>query len=51
MRIIDASEFMMKDLVKFSSVNESILAQSEDIKKFKPKDFKIVSKKNLINLN
>jgi phosphoribosylaminoimidazolecarboxamide formyltransferase / IMP cyclohydrolase len=44
-RIIDASEFMMKDLVKFSSVNESILTQSEDLKVFKSKDFKVVSKR------
>ena len=33
-RIIDASEFMMKDLIKFGSVNESILTQSEDLKVF-----------------
>jgi phosphoribosylaminoimidazolecarboxamide formyltransferase/IMP cyclohydrolase len=45
LRIIDASNFVVKDLVNFNSVNESILAQSEDIKKFTPKDFKIVSKK------
>ena len=44
LRIIDASNFVVKDLVNFNSVNESILAQSEDIKKFTPKDFKIVSK-------
>ena len=43
-RIIDASEFMMKDLIKFGSVNESILTQSEDLKVFEPKDFKVVSK-------
>jgi len=43
-RIIDASEFMMKDLIKFSSMNESILTQSEDLKGFKLRDFKIVSK-------
>ena len=43
-RIIDASEFMMKDLIRFGSVNESILTQSEDLKIFEPKDFKIVSK-------
>ena len=30
---------------KFSSVNESILTQSEDLKIFEIKDFKIVSKK------
>ena len=44
LRLIDASNFVVKDLVNFNSVNESILAQSEDIKKFTPKDFKIVSK-------
>ena len=43
-RIIDASEFMMKDLIRFGSVNESILTQSEDLKVFEPKDFKVVSK-------
>ena len=35
---------MMKDLIRFSSVNESILIQSEDLKVFEPKDFKVVSK-------
>jgi len=43
-RIIDASKFIMKDLIRFGSVNESILIQSEDLKIFKPKDFKVVSK-------
>ena len=43
-RIIDASKFMMKDLIRFGSVNESILTQSEDLKVFEPKDFKVVSK-------
>src|SRR6056300_973968 len=43
-RIIDASEFMMKDLIRFGSVNDSILTQSEDLKVFEPKDFKVVSK-------
>ena len=45
LRLIDATNFIMKDLVKFSSANESILIQSEDLKTFKNKDFKIVSKK------
>jgi phosphoribosylaminoimidazolecarboxamide formyltransferase/IMP cyclohydrolase len=45
LRIIDATKFMMKNLVKFNSANESILTQSEDIKKFDIKNFKIVSKK------
>ncbi len=43
-RIIDASEFMMKDLIKFGSINGSILTQSEDLKAFELKDLKIVSK-------
>ena len=43
-RIIDASEFVIKNLIKFGSVNESILTQSEDLKVFMPKDFKIISK-------
>jgi len=45
MRIIDATKFAMKDIIKFSSANESILTQSEDLKIFKLKDFKVVSKK------
>ena len=45
LRLIDATNFVMKDLVKFNSANESILTQSEDIKKFNTKDFKVVSKK------
>jgi len=44
-RLIDATNFIMKDLVRFSSANDSILTQSEDIKKFNIKDFNIVSKK------
>jgi len=45
LRLIDATNFMVKDLVRFSSANESILVQSEDIKKFNIKDFNIVSKR------
>ena len=45
LRIINATNFTLKDIIKFNSNNESILAQSEDIKKFNIKDFKIVSKK------
>ena len=36
---------MMKNIMKFSSANDSILMQSEDIKKFNDEDLKIVSKK------
>ena len=45
LRLIDATNFMIKDFIRFSSANESILIQSEDLKKFNTKDFKIVSKR------
>ena len=45
LRLIDATDFIMKDIMKFSSSNESFLSQSEDLKKFTIKDFKVVSKK------
>ena len=32
LRLIDATSFIMEDLVRFNSANENILAQSEDIK-------------------
>jgi phosphoribosylaminoimidazolecarboxamide formyltransferase / IMP cyclohydrolase len=44
LRLIDATKFIMKDIIKFNSANESILTQFEDSKKFTVKDFKIVSK-------
>jgi len=45
LRLINASSFEMKNMTKFNTANEAILAQSEDLKKFNLKDFKIVSKK------
>jgi phosphoribosylaminoimidazolecarboxamide formyltransferase / IMP cyclohydrolase len=45
LRLIDASDFMLSEVLRFNSVNENILIQSEDKKVFKTKDFKIVSKK------
>ena len=45
LRLIDSTNFVMKDVMRFNSSNESILTQSEDLKKFRIKDFKIVSKK------
>jgi phosphoribosylaminoimidazolecarboxamide formyltransferase / IMP cyclohydrolase len=45
LRLIDATNFIMRDLIKFTSVNDSILTQSEDLKIFNIRDFKIVSKK------
>ena len=44
LRLIDATKFIIDDLIKFSSTNNSILTQSEDLKKFSIKDFKVVSK-------
>ena len=45
LRLIDASDYSLNDSLKFMSSNEEILIQSEDIKTFNNKDFKIVSKK------
>ncbi len=45
LRLIDATHFTMKNLIKFNSINESFLTQSEDVEKFNIKNFKIVSKK------
>ena len=45
LRIVDASKFSLDEILKFNSVNESILVQSEDKKKFTKKDFIVVSKK------
>jgi phosphoribosylaminoimidazolecarboxamide formyltransferase / IMP cyclohydrolase len=44
LRLIDATKFIMNDIIKFNSTYETILAQSEDSKKFSSKDFKVVSK-------
>ena len=45
LRLIDASNYSFKDMLRFTSSNEEILVQSEDMGKFKNKDFKVVSKK------
>jgi phosphoribosylaminoimidazolecarboxamide formyltransferase/IMP cyclohydrolase len=45
LRLIDASNYVLKDKIKFSSSNEEILFQSEDLLKFSNKDFTFVSKK------
>ena len=45
LRLINATNFTLKDLVRFNSANDSILTQSEDIERFKIKNFKVVSKK------
>ena len=45
LRIIDATKFNVNEIIKYNSANEYILAQSEDLKRFDIKDFKVVSKK------
>ena len=45
LRLVDATDFKIKDLVRFNSANEAFLAQFEDVKNFNIKDFKVVSKK------
>ena len=45
LRIIDANNFKINEILKFTSINNSILAQSEDLTKFNMNNFKIVSKK------
>ena len=44
LRLIDATKFIIRDIIKINSANEYILAQSEDLKKFNIKDFRVVSK-------
>ncbi len=44
-RLIDSKNYTLKENLKFISSNEEILIQSEDLKKFTIKDFKVVSKK------
>ncbi len=45
LRLIDATNYSLNNILKFISLNEEILVQSEDLKKFTAKDFKIVSKR------
>jgi phosphoribosylaminoimidazolecarboxamide formyltransferase/IMP cyclohydrolase len=45
LRLIDATNYSLKEIFKFISANEEILVQTEDLKKFSNKDFRIVSKK------
>ena len=45
LRLINATNCIIKDLAQFNSTNETILTQSGDLKKFDIKNFKIVSKK------
>ena len=42
LRLIDAENFVLDEIFKFSSINDSILIQTEDKKMFSKNDFKIV---------
>ena len=44
-RLIDASSYSFKEILRFTSLNEEILFQSEDINKFNIGDFRVVSKR------
>ena len=45
MRLIDATNYSFKEILRLMFSNEELLIQTEDLKKFSNKDFKIVSKK------
>jgi phosphoribosylaminoimidazolecarboxamide formyltransferase/IMP cyclohydrolase len=45
LRLIDATNYSFKEILKFISSNEEILIQTEDLKNFSNNDFKVVSKK------
>ena len=45
LRLIDATNYSFKEILRFVSSNEELLVQTEDSKKFRNNDFKIVSKK------
>ena len=43
--MIDASNLLINEILRFNSINESILVQSEDKQIFSKKNFRVVSKK------
>jgi phosphoribosylaminoimidazolecarboxamide formyltransferase/IMP cyclohydrolase len=45
LRLIDATNYSFKEILRFISSNEELLIQTEDFKRFSNKDFKVVSKK------
>ena len=45
LRLIDATNYSFKEVLKFVSYNEELLLQTEDFNRFSNKDFKVVSKK------
>ena len=45
LRLIDATNYSSKEILRIISSNEELLIQTEDLKKFSKKNFKVVSKK------
>ena len=45
LRLVDATNYSYKEILRFVSSNEEFLVQTEDFNKFSKNDFKIVSKK------
>ena len=45
LRLIDATKYSLNEILRFTSSNEELLIQTEDLKKFDNKDFRVVSKK------
>ena len=45
LRLIDATNYSLNEILRIVSSNEELLIQTEDLKKFSKKDFKVVSKK------
>ena len=45
LRLIDASDFSLNEILKLNSINDSFLVQSEDKQIFSKNNFKVVSKK------
>ena len=48
LRLIDATNYSFKEILRFISTNEELLIQTEDLNKFNKKDFKVVSRKNQV---
>ncbi len=45
LRLIDATNYKLSKIFKFTSINEEILLQSEDLNNYSKKNFRVVSKK------
>ena len=51
LRLVDASNFSLNEILKFTSFGENVLVQSEDKKNLQKKILKLYQKENLINHN